>query len=119
MAEQDLVICEPAVVVTSGTLEVDGRGWLMALIAMVMIGLWSLRPSPAPIQPQQIPHQQSVVWMADALPGVGVKTRDLQWQRIQAGEIDSLPQRSRGIAREVFTWTVSSSTTGSGSQSHR
>lgn len=119
MVEQDLVACEPAVVVESRALEVDGRGWLVALIAMVLIGLWSFRPSPAPTQPRQIPHQQSAAWMADALPGVGVKTRDLQLQRIQAGEIDHLPERARGLAREIFSWTASPSTTGSGSQSHR
>jgi hypothetical protein len=42
--------------------------------------------------------------MADALPGVGVKTRDVQWQRIKSGDLQALPERARVVAEQIFIW---------------
>jgi hypothetical protein len=84
--------------------EIDGRGWVMVVIAMVLIGFWSLRASPQPTEPRRISHAESQMWMADALPGVGVKTREQHWQKIRAGDLVGLPERARGIARQVFIW---------------
>lgn len=95
---------EPAVVIATTPEEIDGRGWLMVMVAMVVIGLAGLRPSPTPIEPRRVACTASEAWMADALPGVGTKTRDLQWQRIRSGEIAALPERARTIARHVFIW---------------
>lgn len=110
--EQDLIPPEPAVASPASSL-VDGRGWVMAVVAMVVIGVWTLRPAPAPSEPGRISAATSEPWMADALPGVGVKTRDEQWRRIRAGAIEALPERARAIAREVFTWPDPHPTTGS------
>lgn len=100
--EQGLLPPEPAFAVVVAPEEVDGRGWLMVMVAMVVIGLGSLRPSPVPAEPSRIPCAVSETWMADALPGIGVKTRELQLQKIRAGDIDALPERARAIARQVF-----------------
>ena len=95
---------ELAVTVPSGPHEIDHRGWLMVLMAMVLIGLWSLRSPPAPSDPLRVHAAHSEAWMADALPGVGVKTRDQQWQRIKAGDSHALPERARAVASQVFIW---------------
>jgi len=102
--EHDLLPPEPAVSVVVAPTEIDGHGWLSVMVAMAVIGLISLRLPPAPADPIRIPCTASEIWMADALPGVGIKTRDLQWQKIRSGEIDALPERARIIARQIFTW---------------
>lgn len=118
ITEQDLLPPEP-VMVAAESQQVDGRGWLMVMIAMVVIGLWSLKPAPAPSEPHPIPYARSEAWMADALPGVGIKTRDQQWQRIRAGQLDTLPASARAIARQVFTWDESHQTSGGAPLSHQ
>jgi hypothetical protein len=85
----------------------------MALVAMVSIGLWTLRAPPSPSEPGRIPNAASEPWMADALPGVGIKTRDEQWRKIRAGALNALPERARDLAREVFIWSDRHPTTGS------
>lgn len=111
--EQGLVPLEPIVVKPDGAQEIDGRGWLMVLVAMVLIGLWALRPSPAPDKPQPVLVAQSEPWMADALPGIGAKTRAANWQRIRSGMFEALPERARETAREVFIWPPTPPPTGS------
>lgn len=105
--EQGLLPPELAVTIPAGPHEVDQRGWLMVTVAMVVIGLWSLRSPPAPSDPVRVPAARSEAWMADALPGVGVKTRDQQWQRITSGDLQALPERARAVASQIFTWTKS------------
>jgi hypothetical protein len=102
--EQGLLPPEPAVAVTATSEAIDGRGWLTVMVVMVVIGLGSLRSAPAPAEPVRIPCRESAAWMADALPGIGIKTRDLNWQKIRSGEITALPERARAIARQVFIW---------------
>lgn len=86
--------------------EIDSRGWLMVIAAMVLIGWWSHRPDPAPTEPIRIPTAMSELWMADALPGIGVKTREAHWQHLRAGEITDLPERARAMAGQIFIWPV-------------
>ena len=111
--EQGLLPPELAVTVPTGPHEIDHRGWLMVLVAMALIGLWSLRSPPAPSDPLRVPTAHSEAWMADALPGVGVKTRDQQWQRIKAGDPHALPERARAVASQVFIWPKAHQTIGS------
>ena len=102
--EQGLIPPDPMTAPPAGSLAIDGRGWVTALVAMVLIGLWTFRAPPGPSEPRRIPTAMSEPWMADALPGVGIKTRDEQWRKVRAGTIDALPERARGMARVVFTW---------------
>ena len=111
--EQGLLPPEIATADPAGPHEVDHRGWLMVLMAMVVIGLWSLRSPPAPSDPVRVSAARSEAWMADALPGVGVKTRDQQWQRIKAGDLQALPERTRAVASQVFIWPKAHQTIGS------
>jgi hypothetical protein len=84
--------------------EIDPRGWLMATVAMVLIGLWSMRPAPAPVVPERVDCALSEPWMVDALPGIGPRTRDRYWQIVRAGSLAGLPERSRTMARQAFRW---------------
>ena len=111
--EQGLLPPELALTVPTGPHEIDHRGWLMVLMAMVLIGLWSLRSPPAPSDPVRVPGIHSEAWMADALPGVGVKTRDQQWQRIKSGDLQALPERARVVASQIFIWAKSPQSTDS------
>ncbi len=102
--ESGLLPSAPALIADVGSTEVDNRGWVMVVIAMILIGFGSLRTAPQPTEPRRIFHAESQAWMADALPGVGVKTRDQHWQKIRVGDIAGLPERARVIARQVFIW---------------
>jgi hypothetical protein len=83
---------------------IDGRGWVVVVLAMLVIGGLSLRSVPTPGEPARIAAHDSQDWMADALPGIGPKSRDLMASHIRAGAFDSLPARSQVIAKLVFTW---------------
>ena len=102
--EPGVLLPEGPAPLTAGPHEVDHRGWLMVLVAMVLIGSWTLRSPPTPDTPPRIPAAVSERWMADALPGVGVKTREAVWRKIREGEPASLPERARPTAQQVFIW---------------
>lgn len=118
ITEQDLLPPGP-VMIAAGSQQIDARGWLMVIIAMVGIGGWSLRPAPAPSEPQRIPHARSEVWMADALPGVGPKTREQHWQRLKDGRLDSVSEPARIVARQIFSWEEPPQTSGDAPQPGR
>ena len=84
---------------------VDGRGGLAVIVAMALIGLISLRAAPAPTEPSRIALSalgENEVWMADALPGIGAKTRVAMFHQLRAGHLEALPERARQMARQVF-----------------
>ncbi len=102
--EVGMVPPDPAITKMTVAAEVDPRGGVAVIAAMVAIGLWSLRPAPAPAIPARVASVGCEEWMADALPGVGVKTRHAIWQLIQHGDRQRLPERTRAMATQVFTW---------------
>lgn len=106
MMENGLVPPEPPELPPTISSEIDRRGWLTVIAAMLMIGWWSHRPDPLPAEPIRIPTVMSEPWMADALPGIGVKTREAHWQHVRAGDITDLPERARAMAGQMFTWPV-------------
>lgn len=81
---------------------IDSRGWVMVLVAMLIIGAFTLRSAPSPLVPNRIPVNTADAWMADALPGIGPKTRESMLQKIRLGAFDSLPARAQVIAHHVF-----------------
>lgn len=83
---------------------IDPRGWATVMLAMCVIGLISFRSSPMPRQPARIEARFAEEWMADALPGIGPKTRAEMAQRIKAGPVETLPTKAQAVARQVFTW---------------
>lgn len=102
MIEPDLLPPEPPPVDQAEQRHVDPRGWPAAIIAMVAIGLWALRPAPAPTVPVRIATVDSTPWMVDALPGIGARTRERCWRAVQVGDLMALPERARPIAHQVF-----------------
>ncbi len=96
----DLVVLQPVVAE-----HVDGRGGLVVIVAMALIGLVSLRAAPAPTEPSRVALGalgDNEAWMADALPGIGAKTRAAMFHQLRAGHLEALPERARQMARQVF-----------------
>lgn len=112
--ESGLIPPEPLAFAPSAGSEIDHRGWLTVIVAMLLIGWWSHRPVPSPVEPLRIPTVMSEPWMADALPGIGVKTREVNWQHLRSGAITELPERARGMARQIFVWPIVSADQSSG-----
>ena len=81
---------------------VDGRGGFAVIVAMALIGMISLRAAPAPTEPSRVALADSEAWMADALPGIGAKTRVAMFHQLRAGHLEALPERARHMARQVF-----------------
>jgi hypothetical protein len=108
MQEAD-VATAPAAAPVSG--RIDARGWPAVIVLMLVVGLLAWRPSPAPDVPTRIAIDQGASWMAEALPGIGPRTRELRWQQIRAGELHALPQRAGVLAAEVFIWPAPPPTT--------
>jgi hypothetical protein len=63
----------------------DAIAAVVLLIALV--GLAVLRPVGDRQAPALQPAADCAVWMADAIPGVGPKSRELVAARIRAGEV--------------------------------
>jgi hypothetical protein len=75
------------------------------LLAAVLagLGLWaSLRPAARGVEPEPIPRSAARPWMADCLPGVGIKTRDRVADALRAGRWEGVPARARAVARRWF-----------------
>ncbi len=53
-------------------------------------------------QATQVSIYDAKVWMADALPGVGEKTRGAVIDAVRAGQLESIPKRAQPMARELF-----------------
>ena len=93
----ELAVLEPVVAE-----HVDGRGGFAIIVAIALIGLISLRAAPAPTEPSRVALADSEAWMADALPGIGAKTRVAMFHELRAGHLEALPERARQMARQVF-----------------
>ncbi len=102
--EPGLVPSVPAPITEAVSAGVDARGGVTVFLAVVVIGLCSLRSPPTPSEPLRVPVALSEPWMADALPGVGGKTRDAVWRRLQHERPADLPERARVVAGQLFTW---------------
>lgn len=103
--ETSITPSEFAVLQPVVTQHVDGRGGLAVIVAMALIGLISLRAAPAPTEPSRVALSaigDNEAWMADALPGIGAKTREAMFHHLRAGHLEALPERARQMARQVF-----------------
>lgn len=78
---------------------------IAAVLIVVLVAALIVRVgfSPRPGQPPSVPLAQAETWMADALTGIGAKTRTAMAAHIRAGEIDALPARARAEARAFFS----------------
>ena len=77
---------------------------LLLAAALPLLGAWAgSRPQPGSGVPARIPLPEAQPWMADCLPGVGVKTRERVAAALRAGRWDAVPARSRGSARAWFS----------------
>jgi len=51
----------------------------------------------------RLPAGDCEAWMADALPGIGPKTREAMAAAIRSGEWRHLPSGAREVAKRVFS----------------
>ena len=105
MLETSITPSELAVLQPVVAEHIDGRGGVAVIVAMVIIGLISLRAAAAPTEPSRVALSElgdNEVWMADALPGIGAKTRVAMFHQLRAGHLEALPERARQMARQVF-----------------
>lgn len=58
-----------------------------AVLLLLLGGLTLLRPAADRQAPAPLPAASCTVWMADAVPGVGPKSREQVAERIRAGEV--------------------------------
>ena len=70
---------------------------LAVVVLLLVAGLLAwLRPLPQRHPPAPLPTSACAIWMADAVPGVGMKTRAEVAERIRTGTVPA-------AAREWFT----------------
>ncbi|MDA3961104.1 MAG: hypothetical protein PF961_09960 [Planctomycetota bacterium] len=75
---------------------------LVLALVLAIVGLAAMRADPSP--DHRLPHNSAEPWMADALPGVGITTKDAVAAQIRAGDPEALPKRARETAKAVFSW---------------
>jgi hypothetical protein len=64
------------------------RDAIAAGVLLLALGVWaSLRPPTDRMAPSAVPAATCSTWMADAVPGVGPKTREAVAARIRAGQV--------------------------------
>ncbi len=73
---------------------------MIALLAAICAS--ALARHPPAREPARLPAAACAPWMADALPGVGRKTRDAAAAAIRSGDLAKLPPAARTRAREWF-----------------
>jgi hypothetical protein len=72
---------------------------MLALVLGVIIRLGFAAPAG---EPPRVDARQAEAWMADALPGVGVKRRHDSLEALRRGDIEALPKQARETARACF-----------------
>jgi len=73
---------------------------IMLFMTVVMV---RVATSPRLARPPLVPISEAEPWMAAALPGVGMKTREAMAAHIRAGERDKLPPGARAAALTMFS----------------
>lgn len=81
-----------------------------ALAACLVLGVLAASAAVRPVRsvgpPAPLPAASTEPWMADCLPGVGIKTRDRAADLLRAGRIAALPSRAQAMARDWFVVDV-------------
>ena len=76
------------------------------LAACLVVGVLAfnavLRPVRSVGPPAPLAAASAEPWMADCLPGVGIKTRDRAAAALRAGHLAALPPRAQATARDWF-----------------
>jgi hypothetical protein len=73
----------------------------LVLVMLVIAGL-AWRPAPGANIPPPMALSDAAPWMADALPGVGPKSRDQVAKQLQQGSIKDIPARARAMVGHLF-----------------
>ncbi len=74
----------------------------LVLVMLVIAGL-AWRPAPGANIPPLMPLSDATPWMADALPGVGPKSRDQIATQLRQGNIKEIPTRARATIDRLFS----------------
>ena len=70
--------------------------WLLVFAVLALIHAWPRERLPPRMQ-------ECEPWMADCLPGVGLKTRDEMAASIRVGNLQKLPAKARVAAGLLFS----------------
>ena len=77
-----------------------------ALAACLVLGALAASAAVRPVRSVAPPAPLAAAcvepWMADCLPGVGIKTRDRAAVALRAGHLAALPPRAQAMARDWF-----------------
>ncbi len=74
----------------------------LVLVMLVIAGL-AWRPAPGANIPPRLALSDAAPWMADALPGVGPKSRDQVATQLRQGNIKAIPSRARATIDSLFS----------------
>ena len=72
-----------------------------ALAALSLLSLSDIWPRQPDVR-KQVLHSEATAWMADALPGVGVKTRESVAQAIREWRLESLRKETKQAVLKYF-----------------
>ncbi len=77
----------------------------ISLAIMLLVTAIAVRVATSPRLPRPplIPIAEAEPWMAAALPGIGMKTREAMAAHIRAGERQKLPPGARAAALTMFS----------------
>lgn len=78
------------------------QAWVCVGVLPLLGALAWWRPLPVPPAPPRIPASAAEPWMADCLPGVGVKTREHLAAAVRERRLEALPRGSQEAARQLF-----------------
>ncbi len=73
---------------------------IILVLALALTGRLTQRPRPS--EPARRDPATATTWMADCLPGVGLKRRDAAALALREGRIDQLPAQARPAVSRLF-----------------
>lgn len=77
------------------------QAWTALALLTTLVALAPLRPAPRS-SPSRLDASRAEAWMADCLPGIGPRRREMAATALRDGRWNDLPQAARIAAAEAF-----------------